>query len=210
MIKFYDSMGAAQGISVLSDLVDACDFWQSEQDVSEGDIVRSSTDSLIYAECTLGGLTGMVEPAWGKDEGTTITDGSVKWLVHDLRNAKTANEAEKLTNARKINGIEFDGSKDIVLPSDTVDDSTYIAKGIKVAGFEGHEVYLSSGMAKINGSTVNFNGGSLKLGQRETALMYLDSNGIPGKTTAKYPTDWIDDHTIGFCIFNRVNFFQPL
>ena len=38
MIKFYDSMGASQGISVLSDLVDACDFWQSEQEVNTGDI----------------------------------------------------------------------------------------------------------------------------------------------------------------------------
>ena len=205
MIKFYDSMGAAQGISVLSDLVDACDFWQSEQDVSEGDIVRSSTDSLIYAECTLGGLTGMVEPAWGIKEGVTITDGSVKWLVHDLRNAIAAQTAEKLSQPRKINGIEFDGSKDIVLPSDTVDDSTYIAKGLKVAGFDSHEVYISSGIAKINGSTVNFNGGSLKLGQRETSLMHLDSDGMLGKTVAKYPIEWIDDHTIGFWIFNKVN-----
>lgn len=203
MIKFYDSMGASQGISVLSDLVDACDFWQSEQAVNVGDIARSSTDSLIYAECILSGITGMVEPAWGNEEGVSVIDGNAKWQVHDLRNAKTANEAEKLTNARKINGIEFDGSKDIVLPSDTVDDSTYIAKGIKVAGFDSHEVYISSGIAKINGSTVNFNGGSLKVGQRETALMYLESEGKLGKVIAKYPTDWIDDHTLGFWIFNK-------
>ena len=112
MIKFYDSMGASQGISMLSDLVDACDFWQSEQAVIVGDIAWSSTDSLIYAECILGGITGIVEPAWGYEEGVSVIDGSAKWLVHDLRNAKTANEAEKLTNARKINGrFVFEGEQ---------------------------------------------------------------------------------------------------
>ena len=115
MIKFYDSMGATQGISVLSALVDACDFWQNGTEIKTGGIVRSSADSLIYAECIAGGITGEAEPVWGTTDGTEINDGSVKWKVHDLRRALTAETADRFSVPRKINGIEFDGSKDITI-----------------------------------------------------------------------------------------------
>ena len=105
MIKFYDSMGAAQGISVLSDLVDACDFWQNGKEIKSGSIARSSTDSLIYAECIAGGITGDAEPIWGITDGTAINDGSVKWKVHDLRKALTAETTDRFSVPRKINGI---------------------------------------------------------------------------------------------------------
>lgn len=203
MIKFYDSMGAAQGISVLSDLVDACDFWQSDTAVEAGAVTRSSSDSLIYAECIMAGTTGLTEPVWGNQEGMEINDSSAKWLVHDLRNARTSSCADKLTTPRKINGIEFDGSKDIVLPTDSVDDESFVAKGLKIAGFTEREVLVGSGIAKVNGSTVNFNGGSIKLSERETALLYMDSDGNLGRTKAVYPVDAIDDNTVGFWIFNK-------
>lgn len=203
MIKFYDSMGAAQGISVLSDLVDACDFWQNSTEIKLGGIVRSSADSLIYAECITGGITGEAEPVWGTTDGTEINDGGVKWKVHDLRRALTAETADRFSVPRKINGIEFDGSKDIILPADSVDESTYIAKGLKVGGFSGKDLFISSGTAKVNGRTVNFDGGSIALGERETALVHVTADGKLGKRKAAYPTEWIDDNTIGFWIFNK-------
>ncbi|MDD2960278.1 MAG: hypothetical protein PHR92_17490 [Lachnospiraceae bacterium] len=203
MIKFYDSMGAAQGISVLSDLVDACDFWQSDTTVVVGQIARSSSDSLIYAECISAGTTGLIEPVWGKQENIEMNDGSAKWLVHDLRNSRTSSCADKLSTPRKINGIEFDGSKDIVLPTDSVDDESFIAKGLKIAAFAGCEVLVGSGIAKVNGNTVNFNGGNITLSERETALLYMDGDGKLGKTKAVYPVDCIDDNTVGFWIFNK-------
>lgn len=196
-------MGAAQGISVLSDVVDALDFWQDNTPVEIGDIARSSKDSMIYAVATKAGTTGTIEPVWGTTAGVTINDNDVTWLVKDIRTADKAIQADKLSAAHKINGVAFDGTKDIILPSDTMDDKSYIANGLKVAGFSNKTLSISSGAAKIAGQNVTYTGGNIDLDARKASLVYLDNNAALGKVNAAYPIDKIDDNTVGFWAFDQ-------
>jgi len=203
MIKFYGDMGAAQGISTLSDMVDALDFWQDNTKVDPGDIARSSKNSMIYAVAQTAGVTGTVEPVWGNTAGVTITDNTVTWLVKDIRTADTAQSAVKWTAPIKINGVDVDGSHDITLPADTVDNASYIGSGLKVSSFDGLNVNIGSGRAKIAGNGISFPGGQLALNPRKASLMYLDSNGTLGKIDCANPLDFIDDNTIGCWKFNQ-------
>lgn len=203
MIKFYGDMGAAQGISTLSDMVDALDFWQDNTIVNPGDIARSSTNSMIYAVAQTAGVTGTVEPVWGNAAGVTLTDNTVTWLVKDIRAADTAKSAAKWVAPIKINGIDVDGSHDITLPTDTVDNTSYIGSGLKVSSFDGLNVNISSGRAKIAGNGISFAGGKLALNPRKASLMYLDSTGTLGKVDCANPADFIDDGTIAMWIFNQ-------
>lgn len=203
MIKFYDNMGASQGISVLSDVVDALDFWQDGTPVGVGDIARSSTNSMIYAVAQTAGNTGTVEPVWGNTAGVTLTDNTVTWLVKDIRTADGAVKADKLATARKINGVAFDGTTDITLPSDTMDDKSYIASGLKIAGVDNKNISISAGAAKIAGKNVTYIGGSIALDSKKAALLYMDSNANLGKVNAAYPIANIDNNTIGLWLFNQ-------
>lgn len=203
MIKFYDNMGASQGISVLSDVVDALDFWQDGTPVGVGDIARSSTNSMIYAVAQTAGNTGTVEPVWGNSAGVTLTDNTVTWLVKDIRIADGAFKADKLTTPRKINGVDFDGTADITLPSDTANDKSYIANGLKVSSVDGKNVSISSGTANINGQNVKCAGGSIVLDSKKASLLYMDSNANIGKINANPPAINIDNNTVGLWIFNQ-------
>ncbi len=203
MIKFYDAMGPSQGIAALSDVVDALDFWQDGATVKVGDIARSSTNSMIYAVAQTAGVTGTVEPVWGSTADVTITDNTVTWLVKDIRTADAAKSAAKWTAPIKINGIDVDGSHDITLPTDTIDGGSYIGSGLKVSSFDGLNVNISSGRAKIAGSGIAFPGGQLALNPRKASLMYLDSAGTLGKVDCANPLDFVDDNTVAMWIFNQ-------
>lgn len=53
-----------------------------------GDICYSKTAaSYKYMECTVAGNTAAVEPAWPA-VGSTVTDGTVTWLVRDIRSGE--------------------------------------------------------------------------------------------------------------------------
>jgi hypothetical protein len=50
-----------------------------------GAITYSPTlPSYAYAECTVAGTTAAIEPVWPA-EGSTVTDGTVTWVVRDMR-----------------------------------------------------------------------------------------------------------------------------
>lgn len=216
MIKFYDDMGASQGISVMNDMSNALGFWTASTAVNVGDTVRSSSatvgtgtdkrlssaNNMIYAVCTAAGTTGTTEPVWGTTAGITLTDNGVSWLVKDMRTADNAVQADKLKTPRKINGVNFDGSADITLPSDSLTNECYIAAGCKVAGFTDKTLSVGSGAAKILGKNIIYPGSSILLDDRKASLVYLDDSTSLGKVNAAYPTDKIDNNTVGFWVFN--------
>lgn len=216
MIKFYDSMGASQGISVMNDMANALGFWQPGMVVNVGETIRSSSatvdtgtdkrlssaNNMVYAVCTAAGTTGNVEPVWGTTADVTIADNSVSWLVKDMRTADNAVQADKLKTPRKINGVNFDGSADITLPSDSLTNDCYIAAGCKVAGFTDKTLSVGSGAAKILGKNIVYPGSNILLDDRKASLVYLDDSASLGKINAAYPIDKVDNNTVGFWVFN--------
>lgn len=61
-------------------------FWQPGYNYAVGDCIRPKIHgSYKYMECTVGGQSGTVEPTWG-DVGSTVTDGTVTWIVCDIKN----------------------------------------------------------------------------------------------------------------------------
>lgn len=83
-------------------------FWQPSTAYQVGQILYSYDLSKAFKryECIVAGTSGTVEPLW-PDVGYEIDDGAARWIVRDVRDAR------KLQTPRKINGVEFDGSKDI-------------------------------------------------------------------------------------------------
>lgn len=219
MIKFYDDMGPSQGISLMNDMSNALGFWTASTAVNVGDTVRSSSvtvgtgtdqrlssaNNMIYAVCTAAGTTGTTEPVWGTTAGITLTDNDVSWLVKDMRTADNAVQADKLKTPRKINGVNFDGSADITLTPDDLTNECYIAAGCNVAGFTDKTLSVGSGAAKILGKNIIYPGSSILLNDRKASLVYLDNSTSLGKVNAAYPTDKIDNQTVGFWVFNSTN-----
>lgn len=216
MIKFYDDMGPSQGISAMNDMSNALGFWTASTAVNVGDTVRSSSatvgtgtnkrlssaNNMIYAVCTAAGTTGTTEPVWGTTAGIKLTDNGVSWLVKDMRTADNAVQADKLKTPRKINGVNFDGSADITLPSYSLTNECYIAAGCKVAGFTDKTLSVGSGAAKILGNNIIYPGSSILLDDRKASLVYLNGSTSLGKVNAAYPTGKIDNQTVGFWVFN--------
>lgn len=74
-------------------------LWLFRQAVKVGDICYSSsveTDSYKMMECIQAGTTGTIEPTWGAVE-STVTDGTARWQVCDLRDSSVAQ-----TKGRKV------------------------------------------------------------------------------------------------------------
>jgi len=76
-------------------------FWQASTAYAVGDIAYSTTlPSYAYLECTVAGTTAATEPTW-PDAGSTVTDGTVTWIVRDLRVATESsdNSSKKVTTS---------------------------------------------------------------------------------------------------------------
>lgn len=56
--------------------------WISEHNYDIGDLVYSTLDESVYYECITDGLSDLTEPSWSADVGTSVSDGTVVWLVH--------------------------------------------------------------------------------------------------------------------------------
>ena len=51
-----------------------------------GDCKRSPTlPSWLRLECVVAGTTAATEPAWGRTAGVLVIDGTVKWIIDDIR-----------------------------------------------------------------------------------------------------------------------------
>jgi hypothetical protein len=71
--------------------------WKAARTYAVGDICFSkliATDSYKYFECTVAGTSGATEPTWPA-VGNTVTDGTVTWIVRDLRVAVDADDNSK-------------------------------------------------------------------------------------------------------------------
>jgi hypothetical protein len=53
--------------------------WQASHSYTLADIVRPITPNGYVYECTLGGVSGGVEPLWPTIPGNTVTDGAAEW-----------------------------------------------------------------------------------------------------------------------------------
>ena len=70
---------------IVSDRAIYLNGWSTNKVVSVGDIAYSiNMSSYKRVECVAAGTTGNVEPTWG-NVGTLITDGSVTWIIDDVR-----------------------------------------------------------------------------------------------------------------------------
>ncbi len=176
---------------------------------SLGDIVRSpNMPSWAYAECTIVGTTGAVEPPWGIDVGTTVIDGSVTWTIRSVIDAKTVNGKTADNTAGNLVVLGADGKVPVVnLPDVTsgvvLGVENYIINGLKVNSTNGLAVTTTGGRACIGEKCVAVPAQTKTLDPIKTALLYADTNGNIDRVNAQYPTDMIDNNTVGFWVFNK-------
>ena len=109
----------------------------------------------VYKDGKLQQVAGNADTRLTKDDITSIlgytpasSDGSNssgKWGIDITGNASTST---KLQTARKINGVEFDGSTDINI----VDDASYqIAQNCRMEGAGWYRIMLTSGTTRYHG-----------------------------------------------------------
>lgn len=58
-------------------------LWVTAKTYATGDLVHPPTSNSKIYECTVGGVSGSVEPGWGTTQDQTFTDGGVTWKTHD-------------------------------------------------------------------------------------------------------------------------------
>ena len=78
-----------------------------------------------------------------------------------------------------------------------------ILRGLKISAVNGFSVSVDSGVVLANEVRKVIAAGSITMSARKAALIYADNTGALGKVDAKYPTDYIDNNTIGMWIFNK-------
>ena len=104
----------------------------------------------------------------------------------------------------RINGVAFDGTKDIDLPDVVSNTSSYITKGFRMRAGEGRSVVVSPGVAKINGLTMTPQAEKIiELPECSTSMVYVDHEGIVRHKEVSYPYNKIDNNTVGFWVFNE-------
>ena len=54
-------------------------IWQKSHPYTAGAIIVPINNNGHYYKCTVAGTSGATEPSWKKDNGITVTDGSVTW-----------------------------------------------------------------------------------------------------------------------------------
>ena len=54
-------------------------IWQKRHPYTAGAIIVPINNNGHYYKCTVAGTSGATEPSWKKDNGITVTDGSVTW-----------------------------------------------------------------------------------------------------------------------------------
>jgi hypothetical protein len=66
--------------------------WQASQAVTLGEVrYPANLPSYTYVECTVAGTTGTTEPTW-TGVGTTVTDGTITWIIRDKRVATDSSD----------------------------------------------------------------------------------------------------------------------
>lgn len=72
--------------------------WQADHTYATGEICFSSViGDYRFAECTVGGQSGTLEPTWST-VGSTAVDGSVTWVVRDLRQGTSIGKVPALVD----------------------------------------------------------------------------------------------------------------
>lgn len=71
--------------TAINQLYNFCFAWQPKASYAVGDICYSpNTNGYKRFECVFAGTSGAAEPSW-TEIGTLITDGTVTWIVDDIR-----------------------------------------------------------------------------------------------------------------------------
>lgn len=191
-------------------LVDGLDSWLAKVNLRQpnvhyrvGDIAYDpALRTNQYLECTAVASNQAVSGTVIKiNSDKTVEDGGITWAIRTVGDAHTA---EKLKKAVQINGVEFDGTHDINISTDSVDRKSYIVDGLKVSGIDGHTMTVSSGHAIIGGRNITFNSGTIDISKRSAALITLQADATLKKhEISGYRTsDLINNNTIGCWVFN--------
>lgn len=166
-------------------------------------VLTSEFQKVAYSVIQKTDAKSIVNVPNGNVSSTTIQDA-----INELDNEKlgindNAVSASKLAVAKKINNVPFDGSTDIKINSSTPGIKDYIVSGLKFGTPDGFNLPIQAGEANVNGTDAITVDQTLTTSPRKKNLVYLKSDGAVDKLEAKYPTDYIDDNTVGFWIFNK-------
>lgn len=72
------------GAGTFEYLVDSHTAWASSTAYVVGDVVRPTTHSGLYYECTAAGTSDTTEPTWDTDLGDYTVDGTVTWITREI------------------------------------------------------------------------------------------------------------------------------
>lgn len=105
-------------------------FWQPSTAYVAGQILYpyDLSKSFKLFECITAGTSGTAEPIW-PEVGYETSDGQASWVVRDIRDAR------KLQQSRKINNVDFDGSKDITVNDGEPGDIMYTAAAVPPSNY---------------------------------------------------------------------------
>lgn len=100
------------------------------------------------------------------------------------------------TKTQRDRNIEFDASRYTGIENN-------IISGRKVSGVSNFTLGLTAGANWINSRRYDRLANDITLSPRSVNLVYDKNDGTTGSVPAKYPTDMIDNNTVGFWIFNK-------
>lgn len=113
---------------------------QRKKEYAAGDIAYAmGLPSSLCLECVTPGTTGSESPDFsGKKAGDTLEDGTAVFVINKKSNATyaaTATKAEQLTTARTIDGVNFNGTGNIVHYGSCSTAAATAEKAVACAGF---------------------------------------------------------------------------
>lgn len=123
---------------------------QSNNAYAVGDVSYSpSLPSRAYLECITAGTTGATEPIW-TDVGTTVTDGTVVWIIRDKRQVPnytsgidlSAISGTKIPNLGFILGLLGNLANDTAV---TWDGDNFSCPALDIHGLLAQNGYISFG-----------------------------------------------------------------
>lgn len=100
------------------------------------------------------------------------------------------------TKAQRDRNIEFDASRYTGIGNN-------IISGRKVSGVSDFTLGLTAGADWIDSRRYDRLANGITLSPRSVNLVYDKNDGTTGSVLAQYPTDMIDNNTVGFWVFNK-------